>query len=75
MIRLGLFMLDPVKAHALYLKEVEELRKVNESYLNKNKSMRAQVKALEAKLKSRTGMLTVVQNKLHEERKGGFDDL
>ena len=68
-IKLSLFMLDPVTAHARYVKEIAEL---NEKLANKDsshKELKLQYKLLKEKMKRRTSELTVVSNKLSEERK------
>jgi hypothetical protein len=68
-IKLSLFMLDPVTAHAKYMKEVAELNEKIEKKDSSHKELKLQYKLLKERMKRRTGELTVVSNKLSEERK------
>lgn len=68
-IKLALFMLDPVTAHAKYMKEIAELDEKIAKKDVSHKELKLQYKLLKEKMKRRTGELTVVSNKLSEERK------
>ncbi len=69
MIPLSLFMLDPVEAHARYMEEVahyeDRLKKKEISH----KDLKREYLLLKEKMRKIKSELSVVQNKLAEERK------
>lgn len=68
MIKLALFMLDPVKAHAKYMKEIEELKEEIKKKEASHKELKLQYNLLKKKIKNQRGVINVIENKLREER-------
>ena len=68
MIKLSLFMLDPVKAHGKYMKEIEELKEEIKKKEASHKELKLQYNLLKKKMKNQRGVINVIENKLREER-------
>lgn len=68
MIKLSLFMLDPVKAHEKYRKEVDELKGEIKKKEASHKELKLQYNLLKKKIKSQRENITVLNNKLRDER-------
>lgn len=68
MIKLSLFMLDPVKAHEKYRKEVDELKEEIKKKEASHKELKLQYNLLKKKIKSQRENITVLNNKLRDER-------
>lgn len=68
-IKLSLFMLDPVKAHELYRKEIIELELKLDKKQESHRELKKQYKLLKETLKSKNSTIAVVEKKLAEERK------
>lgn len=68
-IKLSLFMLDPVKAHAKYVQEVTELKEFSDAQIEKNRILRKQLKDVQSALKAKRNEHSIVSRKLGEERK------
>lgn len=71
MIKLSLFILDPVKAHELYRQEIEDLQKDLDKKTESHRELKKQFKLLKEALKSKNSTIAVVENKLAKERKNG----
>lgn len=69
MIKLSLFMLDPVKAYELYTKEIIELELKLDKKQESHRELKKQYKLLKETLKSKNSTIAVVEKKLAEERK------
>lgn len=68
MIKLSVFMLDPVKAYELYTKEIIELRTELDEKTESHKELKKQYKILKDTLKSKNSTISVVEKKLAEDR-------
>ena len=68
-IKLSLFMLDPMKAHEKYMKEIEELNAKIAKEIQSHKELKKQYGLLRKKLKNQRATINIVESKLHEERK------
>lgn len=69
MISLSLFMLDPVEAHARYMKEVAQYEDKLQKKETSHKDLKREYLLLKEKMRKIKSELSVVQNKLAEERK------
>ena len=61
-------MLDPVKAHGKYMKEIEELKEEIKKKEASHKELKLQYNLLKKKIKNQRGVINVIENKLREER-------
>lgn len=68
-IKLSLFMLDPVRAHELYIKEIAALNADIAKITESRNGLRNTLKGMNEKVKSQKSTITVISNKLSEERK------
>ncbi len=69
MITLSLFMLDPVEAYARYMKELAQYEDKLEKKDTSHKDLKREYLLLKEKMRKIKSELSVVQNKLAEERK------
>jgi len=69
MIKLSLFMLDPMKAYEQYVKEILELQLELDKKQESHRELKKQYRLLKETLKSKNSIIAVVEKKLADERK------